>query len=121
MKKFTLLLFVFTLGLILVGCNKDYKPPKSDVVGIQEVSNDFKGNTYTYVYEVENSLEDTIQSIGYTTATTIYNSLKEEIGIKTMYLNLTFKIDGKDKLILNYQINKNVNNLGLTLLKETIK
>lgn len=121
MKKITFLLFIFTLGFLLVGCNKDYKPPKGDIVDIKEISNDFKGNTYTYVYEVNKDLEDTIQSIGYTTATTIYNNLKEVVGTKTMYLNITFKINDSDKLILNYQINKNVNNLGLTLLKETLK
>lgn len=121
MKKTALIIGILILVTSMVGCKSEYKPPKEDIVKITEISSQLKGNTYSYFYVVDSSLIENIQAIGYTTATTIYESLKNEIGIKTFYLNIEFEIDKSVKLILNYQINKNINNLGLSLLKETLK
>lgn len=120
MKKINVLFLTFVLLIFLVGCG-DYKPSKSDIVKITYESSDHTGNTYNYVYSVNNSDIDAIKSVGYTTATEVYTNLKTEIGNKTVFLNITFEVVDIDVLTLNYIVNKNAENMGLSLLKETIK
>ena len=85
------------------------------------ISSDLSGNTYTYVINIDENIseENDLLSAAYSVSSSLYESIKDDIGANKRYLDLTIQIQGTNKVKLRFVINENITKPGLNLIEET--
>lgn len=122
MRKYFLVL-ITVLTISLVSCKT------STTVDVEIIKDAYTSSTNTYEYEVTIKKEiknnDDLNEIVNDTSRQIYNNLFDEIGKNKRLLIITFNMEIDNELInigkITFEINKNDENPGLTLIDNLVK
>lgn len=119
MRKIIITLGILGSLLFLVSCKKpDVEPTLDFDDRISVQSDEFIGNTHSFIFTLENSVtnQTDIDELTNNTIYVIYNYYRSEISNKKRYFKLTFKVTSKDDLVQMYVVNQSLESPGLKKL-----